>query len=92
MEEYLLVIRILNYVPVKCLSKLHISSHDIMIERGRQYVCFQVTLLLIHNCICKYCDLNIIEYEENLVIFCPFFIEEREFLFQCHPKKVFFVK
>ena len=75
MEEYLCNIR--DYSLRKIMSRFRLSSHNLQIEIGRHLKPKQ----LLHERLCKQCNLNVIESEEHFLLYCPYYHEERVVLF-----------
>ena len=71
MESYLY--KVSNYKYRQAITRLRISSHDLMIEKGRH--------ILIDNKdrLCPICkDKNAIEDEIHFIVSCPLYSQERD--------------
>ena len=71
MEHYLKEIR--DYDVRSCFSKLRLSSHSLQIEKGRHVK----PKLAVEKRICECCDMNAIEDEIHMLLFCPLYNDRR---------------
>jgi len=61
----------------KNITKLRISAHDLMIEKGRYHRPYKIP---VDERICSLCDNNAVEDEKHVVNTCPKYTQEREIL------------
>ena len=76
LENYLFVIR--DYKLRKSISKLRLSSHELMIEKGR----YTKPKVPAEKRLCKCCTTGSVENEMHFLLECPAFSLERCYLLQ----------
>ena len=75
MENYLLSEK--NFTYKQDLCKLRTSAHNLHIETGRH----RVPMTPSHLRFCSLCPTKAIENEKHFLLGCPYFIQERESLY-----------
>ena len=63
LEEYLSIITNKKYIT--SLTKFRLSSHELLIEKGRH---LHITR---EDRLCKYCNMNLVENEYHFLLVCP---------------------
>ena len=75
-EPYLYQVANRHYLTA--ISRFRTSSHSLHIETGRHTIPFTPP----ENRICNFCQLNCIDNEEHMLLYCPFHNEERTLFLQ----------